>query len=143
MDDDENLDSELTPQKESKMESSNYYKKEVRNIEKNHNNSHVLEDSNIEESTEENNNSGDDDLSMTAQILTHQNYMKPISSKTTMCSTRAAMESIAYWSQQRQAEKINVKHSQDKTCKQVLEVGDIGDMCNRRPGIAAIIHFCQ
>jgi hypothetical protein len=35
MDDDENLDSELTPQKESKMESSNYYKKEVRNIEKN------------------------------------------------------------------------------------------------------------
>jgi hypothetical protein len=52
--------------------------------------------------------------------------MKPISSKTTMCSTRAAMESIAYGSQQRQAEKINLKHSQDKTYKQVLEVGDIG-----------------
>jgi len=125
-DDKDYLESELTPQKENKMESNNYNKKEVRNIERNHNSTHVLEDSNSAENTEDKNKLGDDDLSVTAQILTHRNYMKPISSKTTMCSTRAAMESIAYRSQQRQAEKINVKHSQDKTYKQVLEVGDIG-----------------
>jgi hypothetical protein len=98
-DDKDYLESELAPQKENKMESINYYKKEVRNIERNHNSTHVLEYSNMEENTEDKNNSGDYDLSMTAQMLNHRNYVKPISSITTMCSTRAAMESIVYQSQ--------------------------------------------
>jgi hypothetical protein len=65
-----------------------------------------------------------DVLSMTAQVLSHRGNIKPVSSKTTMCSTRAAMECIAYCSQKRQADKINATRM--CTYKQVLDMGDIG-----------------
>jgi hypothetical protein len=43
-----------------------------------------------------------------------------------MSSTRAAMESIAYCSQNEQADKIDTNRLQDTEYKQVLEVRDIG-----------------
>jgi hypothetical protein len=63
---------------------------------------------------------------MADEVRNHRNYVKPWSSKTTMCCTRAAMESIAYRSQKRQAIQVNLNRIQDEKFKQVLEYGDIG-----------------
>ena len=43
-----------------------------------------------------------------------------------MCSTRAAMELMAYQSQKKQEEKLNAKRAADTLYKHELEVGDIG-----------------
>jgi len=45
-----------------------------------------------------------------------------------MCSTRAAMELMAYQSQKKQVEKLNAKRAADTLYKHVLEVGDIGSI---------------
>jgi hypothetical protein len=68
----------------------------------------------------------DDNSSMKNHVVNHRNYMKPKSPKNTMCSTQAAVESMAYRSQVWQAKKINEGCVMDDSYKQVLDVNDIG-----------------
>jgi hypothetical protein len=86
----------------------------------------AMEESSTGSVKKEPNEASDDNLSTMEQIINHRSYLKPTRSKTTMCSNQAAMESIAYQSQKRQAEKINEARVKDENYKQVLDVGDIG-----------------
>jgi len=99
---------------------SNYYKTEVKKVEKA--SMKLITTFDDEEMTLD----SDDDSSMTEHVLNHRSYVKPESCKTTMCSTRAAMEGIAFWSQKQQALKINHARVQDRKYKQTLDIGDIG-----------------
>jgi len=72
---------------------SNYYKTEVSKVEKASIKLITIFDD--EEITQD----SDDDSSMTEHMLNHRSYVKPESCKTTMCSTRAAMEGITFRSQ--------------------------------------------
>jgi hypothetical protein len=86
----------------------------------------TLSDSNDDCYEEKSDSGTDKHSSMTDAVLNHHNYIKPTTSKNTMCSTRAVMGSIAYRSQKAQAHQLNKEQLQDKTYKQVLDVGDIG-----------------
>jgi len=105
---------------------ANCYKTEVKAIIQHNNIMLTLSDSNDDCYEENGNSETDEHSSMTEAVLKHCNYIKPTASKNTMCSTRAAMESIAYRSQKAQANQINKERLQDSTYKQVLDVGDIG-----------------
>ena len=113
----------------AKGKASNYYKQQVKEVENRNqlfpdhsDESKVSAEDNITDSGMGN----DDGSAMTQHVLKHRNYVRPSNSKNTMCSTRAAMESMAYRSQQRQANKINDTRINDTTYKQQLDVGDIG-----------------
>jgi hypothetical protein len=101
----------------AKGKASNYYKQQVKEVE---NRNQLFPDHSDESKV------NDDGSAMTQHVLKHRNYVRPSNSKNTMCSTRAAMESMAYQSQQRQANKINYTRINDTTYKQQLDVGDIG-----------------
>jgi hypothetical protein len=105
---------------------ANYYKTEVKAIIQHNNVMPTLSDSNDDCYEEKSDSGTDKHSSMTEAVLNHHNYIKPTTSKNTKCSTRAAMESIAYRSQKAQAHQLNKERLQDKTYKQVLDVGDIG-----------------
>jgi hypothetical protein len=66
---------------------------------------HTLGDAGIVLREENMNDANDDDnSSMTEHVLKHRSDTKPKSSKSTLCSTRAAMELMAYQSQRKQAQ---------------------------------------
>jgi hypothetical protein len=123
-DDDDFLSGEM--ERNNEGATSNFYKKEMREVKKRHAGIGDLDNSEVTSSTSSQGHSTDDNSSMTSNIVKHRNYIKPTTSKNTMCSTRAAMESIAYRSQMRQAKQVNERRLMDETYKQVLEVGDIG-----------------
>jgi hypothetical protein len=99
---------------------SNYYKTEVKKVEKASMKLITTFDDEVMMLD------SDDDSSMTEHVLNHRSYVKPESCKTTMCSTRAAMEGIAFRSQKQQALKVNHARVQDRKYKQTLDIGDIG-----------------
>lgn len=100
---------------------SNYYKTEVKKVEK-----ASMKLTTTFDDEEMTLDSDDAHSSMTEHVLNHRSYVKPESCKTTMCSTRAAMEGIAFRSQKQQALKVNHARVQDRKYKQTLDIGDIG-----------------
>jgi len=127
-DDDDYLVTEILHDPNDKATTSNYYKKEIKEVQKRNAEACDLDDSATGTSGSQSgeHQDMDDNSSMMDHVVNHQNCMKPKLSKNTMCSTRAAMKSMAYRSQVQQAKKINEGCVMDDSYKQVLDVNDIG-----------------
>lgn len=105
----------------------NYYKTEMWNIKNKTAVMHTLGHSDNETGYDSMDTIDDEDSSMAGHVVNHRSYFKSKDSKTTMCSTKAAMELMAYQSKKTTTtDKLNAKRAVEALYKQVLEVDDIG-----------------
>lgn len=93
---DDYLVSDVQSINDNDASTANYFKDEIKAIQKKTDFMETMQESGTGSLQEEPDEAIDDYSSITEQIINHRSYIKPTRSKTTMHSTRAAMESIAY-----------------------------------------------